>query len=112
MAERPIYKSTTPWFGGLVILLSTGFYYALGGEEAHEIINAIMCAVSFGVAIGFSATVCKSASKHPWEYQADDAMILGVFILGLALCVVFIGLWGYRLNEGGDPKTALWWKTN
>jgi 4-hydroxybenzoate polyprenyltransferase len=69
--------------------------------------NAIFCAVSFGVAVGFAATVCRSIKKHPWEYEAEDAMILGVFTLACGLCVVFIGLWGYRLSENDE-----WWKTN
>lgn len=107
MDNRPIYKSTTPWIGLCITLTSLGFYHLLGGEQAHEVINAIMCAVSFGVAIGFAATVCKSVRRHPWEYEAEDAMILGVFTLGLSLCVVFVGLWGYRLSDND-----VWWKTN
>lgn len=107
MTDRPMYGSTSPWIGVFILSVSLAFYYLIGGEQAHEIINAIMCAVSFGVSVGFSSDICKSLRKHPWEYEADDAMILGVFTLGASLCVVFIGLWGYRLSDND-----LWWKTN
>ncbi len=105
--NRPFYKSVTLWIATTLLVSSVGFYYLIGGDQAHEIINAVMCAVTFAVAIGFSATVCKTILKQPWEYAAEDAMILGVFTLSASLCVVFIGLWGYRLSEND-----VWWKTN
>lgn len=107
MDNRPIYKSTTPWIGLLILAASLTFYYVIGGDQSHEIVNAVFCAVAFGVAVGFSATVCKTVLKHPWEFEAEDAMILGVFTLAVSLCIVFVGLWGFRLSEDD-----VWWKTN
>ncbi len=103
---RPIYSSWSPYIFVLLLLVAAGLYYVLGGEQAHEVINGIACAVSLGMAIGFSANVCRSIKRHPWEWEAEDAMILGVFSLGVSLCVIFVGLWGYRLTDDQ------WWRTN
>jgi hypothetical protein len=106
MMKRPIYKSTTP-LGALALgLFGYVFYYLAGGDEAHEIVNAIMCATSFGVSVAYLGDICRSLAKHPWEWEAEDAMMVGVFTLGLSLCVVFAGLWMYRLTDD------IWYRTN
>ena len=107
MVSPACFKSVTLPCFVLVAALAVGFYYAVGGEQAHEIVNAIACATSFGVAASFTSDICHSLAKQPWEWQSEDAMIVGIFTLGLSLCVVFIGLWGYRLSDND-----IWWKTN
>ena len=106
MMKRPIYKSATPFGALALVLLAFGFYYLVGGEEAHEIVNAVMCATSFGVSIAYAGDICRSIAKHPWEWEAEDAMMVGVFTLGISLFVVFVGLWGYRLTDD------MWYRTN
>lgn len=107
MDNRPCYKSATLPLLVVIAFLAVGFYYAIGGEQAHEIVNAIACATTAGLAASFTSDICKALSKHPWEWQSDDAMMAGIFLLGVSLFVVFIGLWGYRLSNDD-----LWWKTN
>ena len=107
MVSPSCLKSATLPSIVLVGALAVGFYYLIGGEQAHEIVNAIMCAVAFGVSVSFTSDLCRAFEKHPWEWQADDAMMMGIFLLGMSLFVVFIGLWGYRLSDND-----LWWKTN
>ncbi len=104
--QRPFYCSSAPYIFVAILLTAAAVYYALGGDQAHEVVNAVACAVSLGMAVGFSANVCRSIRKHPWEWDAEDAMILGVFGVGLSLCVIFVGLWGYRLTDDQ------WWRTN
>lgn len=107
MVSRSCFKSATLPLMVAIGLLACGFYYLIGGEQAHEIVNAIVCATSLGVAVSFTSDLCRALAKHPWEWQSDDAMMVGIFTLGVSLCVVFVGLWGYRLSDND-----IWWKTN
>lgn len=104
--DRPLYKSWTPPLLLAIGLVATAFYYLIGGEEAHEIVNAIMCAVSLGVCIGFTANVLKVLARHPWEWQAEDSMILGIWISSFCLGLTFLGLWLFRFSDDG------YWRTN
>jgi drug/metabolite transporter (DMT)-like permease len=103
---RPLYCSSTPYIILFVILFGVGFYYLVGGEYSHEIINAIMCATAIGLCFGYASNVLIALSKHPKEFMAEDTMILGVFILAISLAVVFAGLWAYRLLDDE------WYRTN
>jgi hypothetical protein len=103
---RPIYRSSTPYIILLAIVLGVGFYHLVGGENAHEVINAIMCATAIGLCIGYASNVGIALSKHPKEFMAEDTMILGVFILSVSLALVFAGLWAYRLTDDE------WYRTN
>ncbi len=106
MMKRPIYRSATPLLLFGLGLFAYVFYYLIGGEESHEIVNAIMCATSFGVAVAYLGDICRTLAKHPWEWEAEDAMMAGVFTLGVSLCVVFAGLWMFRLTSDE------WYRTN
>jgi hypothetical protein len=95
----------------LGLLLLNAVLFGLGTlvppiEVFYEILNSLVTAIAFGVALGFSQAASKVIQTPPLEYQPGDVLIVGIFLVWSGILITFAFLWGFRVTD--DP----WYITN
>jgi hypothetical protein len=103
---RPLYRSFTVYGLILVTLIAVSVYYLFGSQIAFEIVNGIGSAVAVGVTISWSKIIIAKMRKHPWEFESDDSLVLGLGCLAISGLVILAFLWTYRIT--GDD----WYRNN
>lgn len=95
----------------LSIVLVSAILYLLGVlipplEVFFEVLNALIVALSAGVAVGFARAAYSVSKVPPNEFQPGDVLVVGIFLVWSGILITFCYQWAYRLTD--DP----WYLTN